>query len=409
MAILYNFLIYLYYLAILIAALFNRKAKQWIRGRRNIFLNLSKSFNDNIPVILFHAASLGEFEQGRPVIEACRKKFPSHKILLTFFSPSGYEVRKNYEGADYVFYLPLDFRKNANSFINIVKPERVFFIKYEYWYNYLNTLKSKGIPVYILSANFRPSQYFFKWYGSWFRKMLKGIDHIFLQNEVSENLLKEFNITNCSVSGDTRFDRVYEAARNKKPFPAVEGFCGKAKILLMGSSWPGDEVLLYKILNDKIPDIKVIIAPHEVHDSHIRDIRDKLQKPSLIYSELNQENITNAEVLIIDTVGILLHLYQYTTVAYIGGGFGKGIHNILEAAAFGKPVIFGPNFQKFHEASELIRLGGAFSIKNHIELKNHLLDLLSNPEHYKKASKTCNDYIIQQKGATDRIFSELKV
>ncbi|MFC2100223.1 3-deoxy-D-manno-octulosonic acid transferase [Bacteroidota bacterium] len=404
MAFLYNLFIHLYHLSIHLTSLLNPKAKQWITGRKDLFNKLNSTIDPNAPIAWFHAASLGEFEQGRPVIEAYKKIYPEYKIMLTFFSPSGYNVRKNYEGADYIFYLPIDTRKNANRFISLIKPRIVFLIKYEYWYNYLSLLKKKQIPVYNLSANFRPNQYFFKWYGSWFRKMLKGITHIFVQNKQSKMLLNAYGFNNCTLSGDTRFDRVYEAAQHKQSFPLIEKFCDGSKVLLAGSSWPEDEALFYQLFKENISDLKIIIVPHEVHQEHINTIIGNLNNNYIKYSELTEEIANPAQVLIIDTIGILLHLYQYATIAYIGGGFGKGIHNILEAATFGKPVIFGPNYQKFEEAKSLIDLEGAFSVKNYSELKSKLNELLNDPNYYHKVSETCRNFILKNRGATERIL-----
>jgi len=408
MAVLYNLLIHLYHISIHIAALFNPKAKLWIKGRNNLFGNLQSKIDSTSPITWFHAASLGEFEQGRPVIEAYKKQYPDQKILLTFFSPSGYLVRKNYEKADYVFYLPLDTRKNAHRFISIVNPHKVFFIKYEYWYNYLSLLKCRNIPVFILSANFRSDQYFFRWYGSWFRRMLNGITQIFVQNEQSEKLLKAYKINNCTVSGDTRFDRVYEAAQQKKSFPRIEKYCTESKVLLAGSSWPEDELLIYDLLKENISDLKIIIAPHEVHKEHINLIISKLNNNFIKYSELNEENYNKTDVLIIDTIGILLHIYQYATIAFIGGGFGKGIHNILESVTFGKPVLFGPNYQKFEEAKALIKMGGAFSVKDYSQFKSKLDELFNDKNYYNKVSNTCKEFIIEKKGATEQIMNFIK-
>ncbi|MFC1734323.1 3-deoxy-D-manno-octulosonic acid transferase [candidate division KSB1 bacterium] len=404
MAVIYNLLIHLYQFTIHFASFFNPKAKQWITGRKGLYDKLISSIDPNTPIAWFHAASLGEFEQGRPVIEAYKKKYPEYKILLSFFSPSGYNVRKNYNGADYVFYLPIDTRKNAKRFISIIKPRIVFFIKYEYWYNYLSLLKKKQIPVYNLSANFRPNQYFFKWYGKWFSKRLKDMTQLFVQNEQSEKLLITYGFNNCTLSGDTRFDRVYEAAQHKQSFPLIEKFCKESKVLLAGSSWPEDEVLIYQLLKENIPDLKIIIAPHEVNKEHINTIIGNLNNNYIKYSELTEEIANTTQVMIIDTIGILLHLYQYATIAYIGGGFSKGIHNILEAATFGKPVHFGPNYHKFEEAKSLIDLEGAFSVKNYSELKSKLNELLNDPNYYHKVSETCRNFILKNRGATERIL-----
>ncbi|RZJ97942.1 MAG: 3-deoxy-D-manno-octulosonic acid transferase, partial [Flavobacterium sp.] len=316
--------------------------------------------------IWFHFASLGEFEQGRPVLEKLRQLHPQKKIIITFFSPSGYEIRKNYSLADAIFYLPLDTKKNAKRFIEIVNPEMAIFTKYEFWYYYFNELKRKEIPLYIISGIFRKEQIFFKRYGGFYRNILKCVSHFFVQNEESTLLLKSININNTTISGDTRFDRVYENAKNPKHIPEIDFFCGDSPILICGSTWPDDEKLIAE-LPAKYPDWKFIIAPHEVHESHIQII-ESLFPETVRFSELKSKRTTDSSILIIDNIGMLSALYQYGRFAYIGGGFGAGIHNTLEAAAFGLPVIFGPKFSKFQEAKDLIEIGAAKSISSADEL-----------------------------------------
>jgi 3-deoxy-D-manno-octulosonic-acid transferase len=358
-------------------------------------------------IIWFHAASLGEFEQGRPVMEAFRKKYPSYKILLTFFSPSGYEIRKNYEGADYIFYLPIDTPGNAKRFITLVNPKIVVFIKYEFWFNYIRILHQKQVPLFIISAIFRKEQYFFKWYGSWFRKMLSKFTFFFVQNDESLELLKSIGIEKVMKSGDTRFDRVKEIASNKKSFPLIEKFAAGYKVLLAGSSWPPDEAIIQKLPEDKAR--KIIIAPHEIHEEHIAAIENRLGKEkTLRYSKADETSILTAEILIVDGMGFLSSLYQYCDVAYIGGGFGKAIHNILEAVTFGKPVIFGPAYHKFKEAVDLIELGGAFTVKNEQEFITIFGKLNSDREFYDRASAICKAYVKENCGATESILRKVR-
>ena len=403
----YNILIYFYNYCILIASLFNKKARLWRKGRKDIFKKIKYRINSDENIVWFHASSLGEFEQGRPVIEAFRKKHPNYKILLTFFSPSGFEVRKNYESADYVFYLPIDSRKSAKKFVELINPKIVFFIKYEFWFNYLNVLSKKKIPVYIISAIFRPEQHFFKWYGGWFRKQLNCFNHFFVQNKESKKLLNSIGYQNVTISGDTRFDRVSEVASQKKSFPLIEQFKGTSELFVAGSTWEPDESLISDLIAANIPNLKFLIAPHEVHPEHINQILKKFNGNKLKFSEANEANLKQANILIIDSIGILLHLYQYSTITYIGGGFSDGIHNILEAATFGNPVIFGPKYQKFQEAKDLLKQGGAFNINNSSELISITKKLLEDKNFHIKTSKTCTDYVIQNKGATEIIINSL--
>ena len=361
---LYNISIYLYYIIIFLVSIFNDKAKNWIRGRKNIFDQLQQNIDPSQKIIWFHAASLGEFEQGRPVIESFRSKYPNYKILLTFFSPSGYEIRKDYKQADFVYYLPIDSRKNARKFIQIVNPNIAVFIKYEFWFNYINELHKNSIPIFTISAIFRNEQHFFKPYGAWFRSMLGKITYLFVQNQESLDLLKSIQLKNAIISGDTRFDRVYTIAKQTMNFPLIQKFVGQHQILLAGSTWPPDENIINQLLleNQKL---KLIIAPHEVQEERIKSLQKLFDTRKIIrYSEANETSIESADVLIIDQIGILSGIYQYCDVGYVGGGFGNGIHNILEAVTFGKPVIFGPNYQKFKEAVDLIDLGGVFTVSN---------------------------------------------
>jgi len=409
MSLLYNISIYSYHLLISVSSLFNEKARLWLMGRKNIFFSLSDIINTKDKFVWFHVASLGEFEQGRPVIEAFREKFPQYKILLTFFSPSGYEIRKDYKGADFIFYLPIDTKINAQKFIQIVNPKLAIFIKYEFWFNYLDVLHKKNIPVFIISAIFRKEQHFFKWYGGWFRKMLKKITFFFVQNRSSLELLDSIGIKNAKISGDTRFDRVFAISQKTQKYPLVAKFTEGKKVFLAGSTWQPDEELIEQLADKNKNDIKFIIAPHEVHEERIRSLISRFGKHKVLrHSESDEININHADILIIDGIGFLSSLYQYCDVAYIGGGFGKGIHNILEAATFGKPVIFGPNYFKFQEAVELISQGGAISVNNINELFKNTDKLLKEADYYRTCSEICKNYIISKCGATHIILDNLQ-
>jgi len=405
-AFLYNLSIFFYSLLIHCAGLFNKKARLWIEGRKNVFTKIKNTISSKELIAWFHCASLGEFEQGRTVIEHLRKRHPEYKILLTFFSPSGYEVRKNYKAADYIFYLPLDTSGNAKRFLDIVKPSIVFFIKYEFWFNYIRNLRKKNIPFFVISANFRHGQHFFKWYGGWFRQQLRSITHIFVQNKESLELLKRINITQATVSGDTRFDRVYEITGNVKTFPVIQRFCEDSDVFVAGSSWPPDEEFLTRIINSGKINYKFIIAPHLVNKSHVASLTEKIKGHVVKYSEADEENVMCAKVLVIDCIGILSHVYRYGKIAYIGGGFGSGIHNILEAATFGLPVIFGPKYHKFQEAIALIKEGGAFSISSEAEFNNTIMRLYNNPDLLEQASEIAKNFVQKNIGATKIILDE---
>ena len=400
MTFLYNILIQVYVLLIRLAALWNPKAKLWVAGRRHIFDDLQQKISHDRPLAWFHCASLGEFEQGRPVLEAYRLQYPDHRILITFFSPSGYEVRKNYAGADYIFYLPADTTRNARRFVALVKPHIVFFVKYEYWFNYLRQLHTTGVPVVGVSSIFRPGQRFFRWYGRWQLAALKRFDHFFVQDQQSADLLAKAGITQVTVSGDTRFDRVAEVARQKKSFPLVEQFAAGHQVFIAGSTWPPDETMVRLLIEKNIPNLKFIIAPHEVHEARIQRLVELLPHETVRFSQATDQNLAEAHVLVIDNIGILSHLYQYANVAYIGGGFGVGIHNILEAATFGLPVLFGPNYQKFREAVELIAQGGAFSFVDEKEFLASALPLLSDEPQREAAAQIARQYVESREGAT---------
>ncbi len=408
MILIYNLSIWFYTLIIKIAAIFNNKAKLWVDGRKNIFIKIKKSIASDTKTAWFHASSLGEFEQGRPVIEAFKKKYPDYKILLTFFSPSGYEVQKDYSEADYIFYLPADTKRNAKKFIDIVNPDIVFFIKYEFWYHYLNQLNKKNIPVYIFSAIFRKNQLFFKWYGGWYRNMLKLFTKLYVQNIESQELLKSINITNTEVAGDTRFDRVYQLAKNAKEIDIIDKFTKNSTVIIAGSTWEKDEELLSQYLFYN-KNIKLILAPHEIHKSHIDKICLLFKTDFVKFTEATDSNINNKRIMIIDTIGILSSLYRYGQIAYIGGGFGKGIHNTLEAATYGMPVVFGHNYKRFQEACDLINLSAGFSISNFEELKIKFDNLLNNEKILKSASESAENYVNKMRGGTNLILAQLTI
>ncbi len=407
MSYLYELGLVIFRFLLIVASPFNGKAKLWINGRKKLLphISLKLSNEKREKRIWVHAASLGEFEQGRPIIEHIKKSRPEYVIILTFFSPSGYEIRKDYEFADYVFYLPEDTARNAKKFIDILRPEMALFIKYEYWYNHLMYLKKKAIPVYMVSAIFRKNHIFFKWYGFWYRKMLKAIKYFFVQNETSKHLLNKLGYTNVSVGGDTRFDRVVEIAEKAEKYPEIEKFKGFNKILIAGSTWKEDEeILIEYINNNNNKNWKYIIAPHEIHERNIRRIENALQKSSVKYSEAKKVNLSEKDVLIINNVGILSSIYQYGDIAYIGGGFNTGIHNILEPATFGLPVIFGPDYTDFQEAHDLIGMGGAYSIKNKKKFTRIINKLITN-NLIKQKGGICKNYIEEKKGATFKIVN----
>jgi len=408
MTVLYNTALFFYHIAIRIYSRFNSKAQLWVEGRKNIFIELKTAIKHNEKIAWFHCASMGEFEQGRPVIEAFRDEFPQFKILLTFFSPSGYEIRKNYEGADHVFYLPIDTKKNAEKFISIVNPEIAVFIKYEFWYHYLKTLHKRQIPTFLVSAVFRKNQHFFRWYGTLFRKMLRNITQIFVQDETSQTVLDSIGLKNHTISGDTRFDRVYEVAMHVEEISLIRQFKQDKKIFIAGSTWHPDEKLLIQIINNDDSGLKYIIAPHEITEENIQRMVSEIKHKTTRFSEANDKEIGDARVLIIDNIGMLSSLYQYGDIAYIGGGLGRGIHNILEAAAYGMPVVFGPNYHKFREAYDLIEKGGAFSIKDYAELESKIRFLLSDIYILKMASEISRNYVKYKRGATGKILDRVK-
>lgn len=400
MLLLYTLGIKLYSLIIWLLSPFNQKAKLFFQGRKHIFEKISAVIDPNEKHIWFHFASLGEFEQGRPVLEKLKSIYPNKKIVITFFSPSGYEIRKNYALAEAVFYLPVDSPSNARKFIACINPEMVIFTKYEFWHYYFNALYQKNIPLYLISGIFRENQIFFKSYGGFYKNLLKKVTYFFVQNQESVDLLKSIQITNVQLSGDTRFDRVYENAQQPKKIEQVENFIQNKKVFIAGSTWPEDEKLLVH-LAEQYPDWKIIIAPHEIGKAHIQEIESLFPK-ALKLSTFTKDN--SSQILIIDNIGMLSSLYQYAQIAYIGGGFGAGIHNTLEAVAFGLPVIFGPKYQKFQEAKDLITIGIAQSVNNETELLNSFNYFNEHPEINAQAKS----YIEKKKGSTDMILNYIR-
>lgn len=374
---------------------------------------LREKIDRNAKYIWFHAASLGEFEQGRPMMEKIKAEHPEYKILLTFFSPSGYEVRKNYNGADVICYLPFDTPYRVKKFLNLANPAIAVFIKYEFWGNYLKELKARNVPVYIISAIFRQDQLFFQWYGGTYRKMLHCFTHLFVQDERSQTLLNEYGVTNVTVAGDTRFDRVLDVRKLARDLPHVEGFVTNEKgekqpTLVAGSSWPQDENILIPYFNEH-PELKLIIAPHEIHREHLMSIESLLKRPSVRLSEVLHDVslLEGKDCLIIDSFGLLSSIYRYGTIAYIGGGFGAGIHNTLEAAVYGIPVLFGPRYQKFKEARDLIAVGGGFSVSEAEAFRRKMDELLTYHEVLEAAGESAGRFVNENAGATDKILKEL--
>ncbi len=408
MVFLYTLGIRLYIVLVYLVSPFNPKANKWLKGRKHLFTRLRESIQKDDRVAWFHCASLGEFEQGRPVIEEFRVKHPDFKILVTFFSPSGYEVRKDYSGANLIYYLPIDTWNNARRFVQIVHPEVVFFVKYEFWYFMLTRLKREGVKLYLISALFRPDQLFFKRYGTWYRKMLRCFTHIFVQNEQSETLLLSIGFSHVSVSGDTRFDRVHQIASKAKEISLINTFKNNKITLVAGSTWPKDEELLSQWFRNSNSDVKLAIAPHEIDENHIQSIIQLFSGLKVVrYTQTSNEEAASAQVLIIDTIGILSSAYRYGELAYIGGGFGAGIHNTLEAATWGIPVVFGPRYQKFKEANDLIAGGGGYSIATLGELSTTFDVLLNQPDKLSQSARFAREYVELKRGATERILNSI--
>ena len=415
----YNVIIYLYLLGVAIYSRFNEKVRKMWRGEREAFRILKEKVDPEAKYVWFHAASLGEFEQGRPLMEQLRREHPEYKILLTFFSPSGYEVRKNYDGADIITYLPLDTITNARRFLRAVRPVMAYFIKYEFWYNYLHILKHRGVPVYSVSSIFRPEQVFFKWYGRQYGKVLNCFTHFFVQNEVSKELLAKIGINNVTIVGDTRFDRVLQIKEAAKQLPIVEAFVkesgvgsresvghSKPKVFVAGSSWPPDEEIFIKYFNQH-PEWKLIIAPHVIGEDHLRQIEKLLEGRKVVrYTKIseNSESSENADVLIIDCFGLLSSIYRYGDVAYVGGGFGVGIHNLLEAAVWSVPVFFGPNNQKFQEAQGLKQSGG-LEITDYESFASKMDRLAKDVDYLKAQGEQAGRFVESLSGATEKVLA----
>ena len=413
MLFLYNLLVILATQLLKLVALFSPKMKLFVDGRKAVFSTLANKINPNDKTIWFHAASLGEYEQGLPVIEEIKQKFPSHKIVVTFFSPSGYEVRKNNAVADVTIYLPLDTSSNAKQFIQLVHPDMVFFIKYEYWPNYLNELKKQHIKTYLISGILRENQAFFKWYGGFYRTALKTFDYFFVQNENSKKLLQSIGFNNVKVSGDTRFDRVVSILERDNSLDFIAAFKDNKTTIVIGSSWPKDENLLVEYINKASKNVKFIIAPHNIKPEQIANLTSQIKKTRLKYSDysietLRKPNLKNYQVFIIDTVGILTKIYSYADIAYVGGGFGNpGVHNILEPATFGLPVVIGPNYSHFAEATALVNMEGCISIQNQTELNEAFALLLQNEDERLEKGHICSTFVQMNKGATQTIMNHI--
>ena len=405
MLFLYNLLLLLASQIVKVAALFSPKIKLFVDGRKTVFQTLIDKIKSEDKTIWFHAASLGEFEQGLPVIEKIKVQFPNHKIVLTFFSPSGYEVRKNNAIADVTVYLPIDTEANAQQFLKLVHPDLVFFIKYEYWPNYLNELKKLDIKTYLISGVFRENQAFFKWYGGFYRNALKTFDYFFVQNESSKLLLQSLGFNNVKISGDTRFDRVVSILERDNSLDFIEQFKNNTTTIVIGSSWPKDENLLVNYINQTNENVKFIIAPHNIKTEQIQELKNSISKKIILFSEKENTDLSNYNVLIVDTIGILTKIYSYADIAYVGGGFGNpGVHNILEPATFGIPIIVGPNFSRFAEAVALVHQEGCVSIANQNELNDAFSNLISNAAIRNEKGHICSTFVHMNKGATNIIL-----
>ena len=404
----YNFVIYIYLFAVKLVSLFNPKVKLMVKGHSEVFDILKSKIEKDKKYIWFHAASLGEFEQGRPLMERIRRQYPEYKILLTFFSPSGYEVRKNYQGADVICYLPFDTPRNARRFVKLANPCMAFFIKYEFWQNYLKNLQKHHVPTYSVSSIFRKNQVFFRWYGGKYFKVLTRFTHLFVQNKVSKELLATLNIRNVDVVGDTRFDRVIEIFEQAKQLPLVEQFKKNSMVMVAGSSWQPDEDIFIRYFNEH-PEMKLIIAPHVIGESHLTEIIGKLKRPYVRYTQATPENVEQADCLIIDCFGLLSSIYRYGEIAYVGGGFGVGIHNVLEAAVSGIPVLFGPNNLRFQEARQLLETKGCFEIHNYEEFKEKMDRLMTDAPYLEKCGKLSGDYVKQHAGASDKVMKAVRL
>jgi len=405
---LYNLAIQFTQFLVKIIALFSPKMKLFVNGRKNVFSILEEKIKPQDQTIWFHAASLGEYEQGLPVIEKIKEKYPSHKIVVSFFSPSGYEVRKNNTVADVTVYLPLDTPKNAKRFLKLVHPELVFFIKYEFWINYLDQLRKQNIPTYLISGIFREKQLFFKWYGGFYRKALNAFTHFFVQNDNSRELITQLGKTNVTVSGDTRFDRVVTILEKDNTLDFIAQFTNNKTTIVIGSSWPKDEILLTEYINSCQDDVKFIIAPHNIKPDQIQQLQNSITRKTILFSAKENKDLSQYEVFIIDTIGILTKIYSYGSIAYVGGGFGNpGVHNLLEPATFGIPIVIGPNYSHFDEAIKLVDNKGCTSIKDFKELELAFSTLIQNPEIILQKGKICADFVQKNKGATDCILTQI--
>lgn len=409
----YNISIKAYGMALKLAANFNNKAKLWIDGRKNWEEKITSKISSSDKVLWVHCSSLGEFEQGRPVIEALKEQYPLHKIAVSFFSPSGYEIRKNYEGADIIFYLPLDTKSNAEKLIQALHPDILILVKYEYWFNLITALHQHKIPTVVVSSIFRESQNFFKKNGqNWFAKKLNLINHFFVQNLHSKQLLDAIHITQNTITGDTRFDRVKQIIHQDNQLDFMDDFKGNSKLIVVGSSWPKDEALFIDLIHQKLNDNwKILFAPHNLHENEIDSFITKINKKTVKFSDLDQlskEEISTAKIFILNTIGILSKVYSYADVTYIGGGFGAGIHNTLEAVTFGNPVVFGPKYKKFQEAVDLIAIGGGFSISNQQEFNELFQQLMEDDSFRKEAGKKAGDFVQTSPPSTKIILEYLR-
>jgi len=408
MLFLYNLFVVFASQALKLVAVFSPKIKLFVEGRKAVFPTLEQKIKPSDKTIWFHAASLGEYEQGLPVIEKIKEKFPSHKIVVTFFSPSGYEVRKNNTVADVTVYLPLDTKKNAKQFLSLVHPELVFFIKYEYWLNYLSELKDLNTPTYLISGIFRENQMFFKWYGGFYRKALETFTYFFVQNENSKKLLRQLGKANVAVSGDTRFDRVAAILEKDNSLDFISQFKNDTLTIVVGSSWPKDETLLVDFINSNAYKVKFIIAPHNIKAEQIQQLKNSITKKTVLFSERNDKNLAEYDVFIIDTIGILTKIYSYADIAYVGGGFGNpGVHNVLEPATYGIPIVIGPNYSHFAEATALVNLEGCVSVSNKKELESALISLILIKVERQEKGHICETFIQMNKGATDIIMNTI--
>lgn len=403
----YNSGLRLYRAAIALAAHWHEKARHWTEGRKALLERMEKTITPGEPVVWIHVSSLGEFEQGRPLMEQLKREHPEYKILLTFFSPSGYELRKNYPGADYIFYLPLDTPKNVRRFLDIVRPELVIFVKYEYWLNFLNELRRRKIRTFLVSSIFRANSIFFRWYGGAWRQALEAFEVLFVQDEESKRLLAGLGFDNVMVAGDTRFDRVAAIAAAAKRIERIERFKGENRLFVAGSTWGPDEEILLPLINAH-PEIRFVVAPHEMDEGRIAHLLKEVKGGAMRYTQTTDESdFAHCQVLVLDTIGMLSSVYGYADWAYIGGGFGVGIHNTLEAATFGLPVAFGPNYQKFKEARDMITLSAATSVKSAEELQTWFAPLCNDEQHYRQTARTAKDYTSKNQGATNLILKTI--